>query len=390
VPPEKPRRVAIDVTPLQTGHAYRGIGSYVYGLLSGLLATDSENEYFLFAYDDSPCEALDSVRGSFHIVSLPRPRVGRASALLTHQVILPYELGRHDLDVFHCPGITPSPSVPGIPLWGGPRTLVTVHDLTPLVYNDVFLRRPASRLLYHMALRAVRRSAHIVCDAESTKRDLVRLLHIEARCVSVIPLAPDATFLSESPYADDTNSLLSPEMPFVLHVGGGHYNKNTDTLIRAYARLCHQDGIKESLVLVGEGYDPASVLHSDREVLSRILVLHGLPRPSLARLYRRATVFVYPSLHEGFGLPPLEAMASGVPVIVSNTSSLPEVVGDAAILVDPHDERELARAIQLCLRDPALRAQMRQRGTNWVRSFSWCKAAQATAALYALVADGVG
>lgn len=385
-----PLRIGIDITHLQPPYRYRGIGSYVRGLLSGLFAIDSVNQYFLFVFGEFSSTDLGNVLDNFHIVKLPFPRIGRASALLTHQVVLPYVLSLYNLDVFHSPGIVSVPSVPSMPLWQTVKTIVTVHDLTPLVYQDVFLKKLTWRLFYQITLMSVKRCAHIICDSENTKQDLIRLLQIEAERISVIPLAPDPLFSHEAlaaDNADNSEAFLPIDNPFILHVGGGHYNKNTDTLIQAYAKLCHEHRIKENLVLVGEGYNPAKILHSDPEVLSRVVVLQKLPWHTLAVLYRCATVFVYPSLYEGFGLPPLEAMASGTPVIASNTSSLPEVVGNAAILIDPHNEAELANAILRCLRDPALRADMQQRGAKWIQSFSWNRTAQETVAVYTLVAE---
>jgi glycosyltransferase involved in cell wall biosynthesis len=384
--PEKPLRIAIDASPLHNTHQHRGIGSYVRGLLSGLFEIDLVNEYLLFVFEDCLSTVLERAPQNFRTIRLPQPRMGRASALLTHQIILPCALSRHHLDVFHSPGIVCVPSVPNMPLRRTVKTVVSVHDLTPWVYRDIFLQNFTWRLFYRMTLGAVRQCAHIVCDTEHTSRELTRLLHIDAKHISVIPLAPDRLFSREAVVMSSVEASVSVDKPFILHVGGGHYNKNVNALIRAYARLCHEHRIEESLVLVGEGYDPGSVLHSDREVLSRIVVLQDVPQVALALLYRRATVLVYPSLHEGFGLPPLEAMASGAPVIVSNRSSLPEVVGNAAILVDAYNQAELAAAILSCVQNPALRADMRQRGLKRAQAFSWKRTALETAAVYALVA----
>jgi glycosyltransferase involved in cell wall biosynthesis len=279
------------------------------------------------------------------------------------------------LDLVHAPS---SVAVP--PAADGQKLVVTVHDLAFLVVPHVF---PAVwRNLFRMGLRAtVRRADAIIAVSRNTAEDLLSRTKVDPAKVHVIPEAAAET--EPAPGAEDALARLKVPRPYLLFVGTLEPRKNLVRLIRAYRRAA-ASGLPHALVLAG----PLGWRH---QTLLREIALYGpgevvltgpLAPPELDALYRAAAAFVYPALYEGFGLPVLEAMARGVPTICSNTSSLPEVAGDAALGVNPASVREIASAIQTLLADPALRARLAGLGRARADRFSWDETARLTLMVY--------
>jgi glycosyltransferase involved in cell wall biosynthesis len=284
--------------------------------------------------------------------------------------------GLFGLDVVH----TPSPAaVP--PPGPGQRLVVTVHDLAFVVHPELFPRQ--WRLMYRAALsRAVRSADAIVTVSRHTAEDLVRHTRVHPSRIHVTHLGPSS--VSGQAGIEETLARFRVRRPYALFVGTLEPRKNLVRLVRAYRRAASR-GVRHTLVLAGPaGWRHEPVLaEASREGPGEVVLTGPTRTPEeLDALYRGADLFVYPSLYEGFGLPVVEAMARGVPCVVSTSSSLPEVAGEAALLVDPRSVAALAEAIERVLGDPALAARLRELGPARAARFSWEATARQTIDVY--------
>lgn len=266
------------------------------------------------------------------------------------------------------------------------RSVVTVHDLSVLLFPQY---HPWTRVLGFRAFfgATLARADAVITVSEQTKRDLVRMMGFPESKITVIPLAANEAFHPVSqPQTEETVTRygLQP-CRYLLHVGTVEPRKNLLRLFRAFERMSRADPQGPDLVFVGgSGWRNQEFYRAveTSPVRSRVHLMGYLPEQDLAALYSGSLATVYPSLYEGFGLPPLEAMACGAPVITSNTSSLPEVVGDAALLVDPTDVRAIEAALVRVKDDPEIRATLRLRGLQRVKQFSWDVTARRTLEVY--------
>jgi len=270
-----------------------------------------------------------------------------------------------------------------VPLIQACPYLVTIHDLIYYLYPDQCPSQAAHYYARFMLRSATKHARAIITDSEYSKQDLIKYFRISEKKIHVIFPAADecATPVRKHIASQSTYGIVQP---YIFYVGKHHPYKNITTLLHAY--MTHpeiyenfqlviagkQDMRRKSLYVTAEKLDPRK----------RIIFTDFVPEEELFDLYRGASLFVFPSLYEGFGLPPLEAMACGVPVITSNAASLPEVVGDAAIQVDPLDVRELADAMQTVLADATLWNTLRQKGIKRSQQFSWETAARQLLQLY--------
>jgi glycosyltransferase involved in cell wall biosynthesis len=351
-----------------------GNGSYIRGLVPALAALDDESQYVLYALDpghpfyaDSRANPRVTVRGLWPRLALARIPLSMAAA--SH---------RDRLDALHVQYVGP-------PYRRG-SLVVTIHDLAFLRIPESFPRRQAWRLRWQVRANA-RRAAVVITGSEYSRRDLLDAYGIPENRIRVIPLAVDPAF---APVTDPTaieavKRKFGIAQRYVLSVGRLNARKNLIGLIRAFERV--RPGLAEpvQLVIVGprdfqaaalEGTIAASAWAKD------ILPIGTVSPDELRALLSGATAFAYPSLFEGFGLPPLEAMACGAPVICSNTTSLPEVVGDAALTFDPSRTDDMADALRLVLTDGALRADLTARGRARAARFSWRATAELTREAY--------
>lgn len=258
--------------------------------------------------------------------------------------------------------------IPEAPLWSACRTVVTVHDLIPLHFPQP--GSPLTLYFRHYLPQVIRQAEHIICDSESTLGDIYRFFGKPPGEATVIPLAYDTSHYSW---------LDLPRQPYFLYVGSHYTYKNLARLIEAFA----QTALPEFKLLIAGVPDPryTPVLQAQAEDLGlgeRVQFLAYVPYGDLPRLINQATALVFPSLWEGFGLPVLEAMACGTPVITSDLSSLPEVAGDAALLIDPDNVGELAEAMNAVAGDRTLWLTLHQAGLARAQRFSWEKTGQLT------------
>jgi glycosyltransferase involved in cell wall biosynthesis len=288
------------------------------------------------------------------------------------------------LDLLHSTDFIP-------PLYTTVPTVITVHDLAFLHWPHFLTKDSAA--YYGQIDRAVRHAQHIIVPSESTKQDLTAMLGVPPIKISVIYEAADPLFVP-LPIAETRAEVMEkynlPES-FILFVGTIEPRKNVDGLIRAFHHLRNKYGVNDTaLVIAGGGgwlYEETLELIHQLNLDQSVFLVGRVVDEELHKLYVSARCHVHAAHYEGFGLPPLEAMACGTPTIVSNVSSLPEVVGDAALLVNPSNWEEIAVAIHRLLTDDQLYAELRAKGLQRARYFNWESAARRTMEVYKLVAS---
>jgi glycosyltransferase involved in cell wall biosynthesis len=368
-------RVAIDIR--RAGNF--GIGTYIRNIVNQFARTDRETEYLLIGqqkhlreFDPLPenYELLEyaSDPGSFH----------------TH-LHLPFLLRKHGVDILHMPWFYAPAVVPS-------RLVITVHDLTDVLAPPVGATPLVQAGRLYFARRALARADRIMAVSHSSKRELSREFGVPEEKIEVVYNALDERFLREAMPTDADRVLERHAVtdPFVLYAGNIKPQKNLPRLIEAFA-VAKADlrdhplyaGLK--LLLIGDSAEEHSdlrraVLRS--RVQGDVRFLGFVPHPVLRVFYSRAEAFLFPSLYEGFGLPPLEAMAHGTPVLTSNASSLPEVFADAALLVNPENVFEIARGIRQILTENGTREALIRRGHDLVRRYSWERSADQVREVY--------
>jgi glycosyltransferase involved in cell wall biosynthesis len=362
-------RIGIDARLVYYRQA--GISQYTVRLLEQLAEVAEDDDFVVFQSRRDRSRLVD--RPSFHKRSLWTPPHHRLE-----QLVLPLELATSDLDVLHSPDFIP-------PFRRNCKSVITIHDLNFLLYPH-FLT-PQSASYYGQIDQAVRSCDHIVAVSESTKRDIVRLTGAPESKITVVYEAAHPIYrpLNDEQLVKQVKQRFAIDNEYILFVSTIEPRKNVPTLLMAYRQLLDNYHPGESLVLAGEKgwlFDEVFSLVEKLDLAARVQFVGGVSLDELLGLYNGARLLVHPAFYEGFGLPPLEAMACGTPVVVSNTSSLPEVVGDAALLVDPTDVDSMTVAIWRMLSDSALRRQMRQKGLRRAGCFSWKKAALETLDIY--------
>ena len=356
-----------------------GVGVYVRQLVRCLAGMDHRNDYTLFTsatYRDKPRMDMPvNERFRRRCVGLPH-KVCQALWLSVNWPPVNRYIGEHD--VYHC--VTPMV----FPAKGG-RYIVTVHDLAAMLRPQLCHRQhhQASRMQHQ---RMLRRADHFVAVSEWTKRDMVEYLKLDPKRITVIPEGVRAGFkVVEPSEVEAVRTKYSLMAPYFLLVGDLNPRKNHVRVVRAFARLRVRTKEPISLVFAGPlGYRSGRTLHEVRVLglSDRVKFLGYVPDPDVVALMNGASALVFTSLYEGFGLPILEAMACETPVITSNVSSMPEVAGDAALLVDPTSEVEIADAMRQVITDPKTCEDLVQRGRKRSRMFTWERAARQHLELY--------
>jgi glycosyltransferase involved in cell wall biosynthesis len=375
---------------------FPGIGRYTYNLIDAL-ARSAPTDRFVVLCNPSLRNTRYDLAALARHPNLELVRVNVPTFSLAEQYRLPVAISGQRSEVrgqssavngqrsavFHSPYYL-KPYLLRLP------SVVTIFDVIPLVIPNAVSWR-ARWFFRWAAWLAAKTSARVIVPSHATRDDLIAHLRVPREKIAVIPLAADARFApqSEAEIARVREKYALTER-FVLYVGINKPHKNLATLLEAWARVeC------DAMLVVAGAWD-ARYAHTtaDRRPMtdvqslavgghrSAVKFIRDVDDADLAALYAGATAFVMPSLYEGFGLPPLEAMASGAPVICSNASSLPEVVGDAALLVNPRDAEDIARAITHVLDDAALRDELRARSLARAAQFSWERTAEMTLAVY--------
>jgi glycosyltransferase involved in cell wall biosynthesis len=364
-------RIGLDGDTL--GRKRTGDESYLASLMRGLGCVDDTNDYVVYVRD--PSKVGPSFEG---LTRFAFRRVAPQSIWLRFPIGLPLALRRDPVDLLHVQYFVP----PAAPC----PVVVTVHDISFAVRPDFFTRKDRF-LLKTLVPWSLRRAARIITDVEYTKRDLVGMYDLSPEDIEVIPLAADPRYrpMDRARCRQIVAERHGISGPFVLYVGTLQPRKNVATLIRAYGMFRERTGLPHKLVLTGKPkYMYQSVLDALNEArYPDDIVLTGFVADAdLPIYYNAASVFAFPSLYEGFGLPLLEAMACGTPVISSNVTSLPEVAGDAALLVDPTKPEAFCDALVQVLGDGEVADRLSQRGLEQAARFTWERTARETLAVY--------
>lgn len=366
----QPAAVLLDVRIVR--EALTGVGRYLVGLMNEIGSIQPQDlELTAVGRADQP-----SLSGAVPVLRLSG-QAGRSTPLgLTQHLVLKRSLRRQRCDLYHYPNF----DVPPLP---ATRVVATCHDLEPLRHPELFSRKIVC--FYRLLSRRLRSVDRVITISENTARDVHELLGIPRERITPVYLGVDPTF---APASGDERSRVSrkyqlPEK-FVLYLGNTMPHKNVERLIAAISivRRSHPD---VELIIAGAA-------DKYRASVERAVARHGLdqavrfvgkvPEADLPALLSSAAVFAFPSLYEGFGLPVLEAMACGAPVVTSTRSSLPEIVGDAAVTVEPTDASALARGLAAILDDPGFSARLSERGIIRARQFTWRRCAETHLQVY--------
>lgn len=354
-----------------------GSGQYLTHLLRALNSLDSGEEYAVVGAD-MPVKSPPRRGGRGPLGGLSQ----NLAKLWFEQVSLPRRGLRLNLDVLHVPYFAP-------PLWKPFPVVVTVHDLIPMIlpsYRGSALVRAYTRLV----AAASRTATLVLTDSEASRRDVLRLLRVPEERVRTVYLAADPAFIPSHPEAvQGVRDRYGLTRPYVLYLGGFDRRKNVEGLICAFSRLPR--GIRDGHHLVIAGRlptresdllpDPRSAARS-AGVEGEVIFLGWVPEEEKPALYGGAECFAFPSFYEGFGLPPLEAMACGTPVVASKLGSLPEIVGGGGLLVDPEDQGALAVAMIRLLEDADERKALSKKALEQAGLFTWERTAMETLAAY--------
>lgn len=341
-------KITIDVSPLHSTHQYRGIGSYTRNLVDALKKVDKKNEYLSISKDE--------------------------------------EINQLNPDIIHYPYFDFFQLT--LPLKKIKPTVVTIYDVIPLIFTKHFPPGLKGKLKLEIQKHSLRGVKAIITISENSKKDIVKYFGIAKEKIFVTYLAAGKEFKKLEIRSLKLGIKQKYQLPdtFALYVGDVNYHKNIPGLIRAMAKI----NKTVSLVLAGKAFKEEELketkeivqLIKELKLRDRIKLLGYLPESELVAVYNLATVYCQPSFYEGFGLPVLEAMACGCPVVTANTGSLPEICGSAAVMIDPYDVSDIARGINRAVENKSIRNDLINKGFKQVNKFSWEKTAQKTLAVY--------
>ncbi len=365
-----------------------GVGTYIRNLVRGLAGLDKENTYVLVALKPDEPELI-GLPPNFVVAVYRRPDTD-----WVNQYSFYFFLKELAPDLIHIP-------LNSVPLLMPRPYVVTIHDMSSLLFTERWQFRKSVRL--YLFRRGLMRAERVIAVSAATRRDVENILNIPAERIRQIYDAPDPRFIRSGMPAEDGRppGADSPERqrileryqinyPFILYAGAVRPQKNIPRLVEAFAVLrgdleSHPVYKDLRLIIIG---DEISKYPSVRRAVIKTRVedvvrfLGFVPFDTLRVFFESAAAFVFPSLYEGFGLPPLEAMASGTPVVTSNVSSLPEVVGNAAVMVNPENVFDIARGIREVLVDESLRAELIRKGYQQAQRFSWSQTARQVLEIY--------
>ncbi|KXH76926.1 MAG: hypothetical protein AYK18_16190 [Theionarchaea archaeon DG-70] len=362
-------RVGIDIRM----YNYTGVGEYIKGLLEGLAQIDDRNEYVLLSQSEDLNESAVE-NGKF-----TRLKIDLRPFSLAEPIGLALALRKIKPDVFHCPHFI----VPA--LFAGPL-LVTLHDLVPLRFPNLLSIR--SRSYYHCMLKvAVRKARKIIAVSNCTKGDIMDFLHVSEDKIVVIHEGVRGIFrpVRDVSVIERVLSAHGIEGKFIVYLGQWKPHKNVEGLIKAFHYAKARVQLPHKLVICGRKnsrYYSIPQLVRRLQIQNDVIFVGLISDHDLPILLSAADLLVYPSFYEGFGLPPLQAMACGTPVIASSASSIPEVIGDSGLLHNPHNIQELSDSIIEILVNTEIRRNMIAKGLKRAKMFSWKEAAWKTLKLY--------
>ncbi len=363
-----------------------GTGQYMTHLLAALAEVDGENEYVLLSPDDEPLNRANSPR--FTYLKAPIPDFARRRAtsekLVWEQFTAPQAARKARVDLFHVPYFAP-------PYFSRVPSVITIHDVIPLRL-PVYRTSPRMRAYLQLVARAARKASLIITVSQHAKQDIMDALHLPAERIRVIYEAAGEEYhpITDPAALAKARARYGVGERYIFYLGGLDHRKNVPLLVRAFAHLyqkLNDPGLQ--LLIAGNPDKKSGPLFPDPRPVAADLGMTGqiiyryIEEEDKPALYSGASAFVFPSSYEGFGLDPLEAMSCGAPVVCSDRTSLPEVVGNAAITFDPDNTGQLVAAMHSVLTDLELAADLRARSLQQAARFNWRKTASETLAAYA-------
>lgn len=365
-------RIAIDARGINW-YKGTGIGTYTDKLLRYLLKLDRENYYHIYWSGDDYKE--------FQMNNTEVLMASKKYHRFFEQNFFPENTKREAIDIFHVPqnGVGLSDNLRC-------KKVATIHDLIPYIMPETVGRGYLLKFLKDVP-KVIDLCDCLITVSEWSKQDILKFFPIDKDKIFVTPLAADDIYkpLDKERCREFLSRQYGITTPFILYIGGFSARKNVKALINAFSKVYKNLDNAYSLVIVGATKDQGQYLNefsSNLDLASKIIFTGFVPEEHLPILYSGCEAFVYPSLYEGFGLPPLEAMNCGAPVITSNLTSIPEVVSDAGILIDPYNSTELEEALKKLLSDKNLRQQYSIKGLNRAKDFSWENTAAKTLKVY--------
>lgn len=357
-----------------------GIDNYLYNIILEMIKDDKSKYIYLFHFKKSN----DTIYNKTNEVIVPT-----LPLKFNFPIGFKKAIKNNKIDVFHFPSHWPNQISPFF-LNTDFKTVITIHDLIPLLFSE---NLPFIYRFWAPTLKIIKnRADYIIVDSENTKNDCIKHLKIPEEKIKVIYLAVNDNFR----YFDNKMKIKAEieneyklDGPFILYVGNVELRKNIPILIKSFFQL-KKRGFKHKLVLIGNfkhGFEKIKELVNVLGLYNEVIFMGYVPESDLVKFYNAAELFVFPSIYEGFGLPPLEAMACGCPVITSNTSSLPEVIDDAGILIEPYEYGTLADQMQEVLINDSLREDLSKKSLKRSKMFTWKKTAYETWKLYKEVLD---
>ena len=365
-----PYNIAIDARKLRDF----GIGTYIRNLIAALSEIDSENQYVLFV----------GQQGSHDLADLPenfRVVVEKSPSYSARELIaLSWRLFRLRLDLYHSTHYVLPAVVPC-------RAVVTIHDIIHLLYPEFLPSALAFFYAQRMIRRSLSRGDRIIAVSQNTKTDLMDYFKVDGRKIRVVYSGVTDRYRNELSQAEISTWLeeFSIDQPYLLFVGNPKPHKNLDNVVKAYGRALEIHDFEADLVCVGDREGLEFKVRQRAEQLgiaNRIKLVGHVPDEALPALYQGSKLFLFPTLYEGFGLPVIEAMASGVPVITSNTSALREIAEGYGHLVNPLEVEDIAQAIAQCMADDEHRSSLIKLGKRRAEDFRWSRTAEQTLEVY--------
>lgn len=365
-------KIAIDARGINW-YKGTGIGTYTDRILAYMIKKHPENFYHIY-WSGNKYTNFNRENTKIIMASKRQHR-------FFEQYYFPCNLKKENIDIYHIPqnGIGISENIDC-------KKVITVHDLIPYILPETVGKGYLSKFLKEMP-KIINIADAIITVSECSKRDILKFFPIDKNKIFVTPLAADKKYrpMDKELCRNKIKSEYNIDKPFILYVGGFSSRKNVSSLIDAFCRVYKNLDSDHDLVIVGSNKDELENLKSlcSNLSVSKNIKFTGFVRESMMPIFYNASdLFVYPSLYEGFGLPPLEAMSCGTPVITSDISSIPEVTGDSAILIDPNDIESLMYSIEAILNEASIQNELSLKGLKRSKSYSWEKTSEETLKIY--------